>query len=275
MNTPSPIEYTIEGNPDGPTLVFIHGWPDDTSLWRKQLKVLGKAHRCVLLTLPNFGAQAEKAGGYDFPELAERLAATVREVQPEGSIGLVIHDWGTYLGYLLERNEPGMVNRIAAMDVGAHIKPENLKTSLMIVGYQWALIACWLAGGILPPLGNLMTRGVGTVIRVPKRQLATVRSRCNYLYFYLWRRILLPGKNSNLIHHYRPRCPVMFLYGKRKPLMFHSSRWLKTVDESGGYSEGIDGAGHWLMETHSEIVNKRLSTFFEGSADGREQQARD
>ena len=22
----------------------------------------------------------------------------------------------------------------------------------MIVGYQWALIACWLAGGILPPL---------------------------------------------------------------------------------------------------------------------------
>ena len=274
MNTPSPIEYTLEGNTDGPTLVFIHGWPDDTSLWRKQVKVLGKTHRCVLLTLPNFGAQAEKAGGYDFPELAERLAATVREVQPEGSIGLVIHDWGTYLGYLLERNEPGMVNRIAAMDVGAHIKPENLKTSLMIVGYQWALIACWLAGGILPPLGNLMTRGVGTVIRVPKRKLATVRSRINYLYFYLWRRILLPGKNSNLIHHYRPQCPVMFLFCKRKPLMFHSSRWLKTVDESGGYSEGIDGAGHWLMETHSEIVNKRLSTFFEGSADGSEQQAR-
>lgn len=258
-----PIEHTIVGNPEGPTLVFIHGWPDDASLWRRQADELGQSHRCVLLTLPNFGGRADKAGGYDFPELAERLAATIRLVQPRGGIGLVVHDWGSYLGYLLERNEPGLVSSIAALDVGAHIRPENLKTSLMILGYQWALITCWLAGGVIPPLGNLMTRGVSKVIRVPKRQAGAVRSRSNYLYYYLWKRILLPGRDRNLLRSYRPQCPIMFLYGKRKPLMFHSSRWLKTVDESGGYSEGIDGAGHWLMETHAEIVNERLSAWFE------------
>ena len=62
MSRNKPIEHTIEGNPDGPTVLFIHGWPDDASLWRKQVEVLGKTHRCVLLTLPNFGEQAEKAG---------------------------------------------------------------------------------------------------------------------------------------------------------------------------------------------------------------------
>lgn len=266
MTLTKPIEHIIVGNPEGPTLVFIHGWPDDASLWREQVDVLGITHRCVLLTLPNFGGRSEKPGGYDFPELAERLAATIRRLQPEGSIGLVIHDWGTFLGFLLEKNEPGLVNRIAALDVGAHIKPENLKTATMMVAYQWALITCWLAGGVVPPLGNLMTRVVGKVIRVPRRQLATARSRSNYLYFYLWRRILLPGRNRNLLSRYRPRCPVMFLYGKRKPLMFHSPRWLQTVDESGGFSEGIDGAGHWLMETHAEAVNERLSSWFEDHA---------
>ena len=91
------IEHTIEGNPEGHTLVFIHGWPDNAGLWRKQVTALGSDFRCVLLTLPNFGELAIKAGGFDFPEMVKQLAATVREVQPEGKVSLVTHDWGAYL----------------------------------------------------------------------------------------------------------------------------------------------------------------------------------
>ena len=82
------MEYSIAGNPDGPTLVFIHGWPDDASLWRQQLAALAPDFRCVLLTLPNFGRTPEKAGGFDFPELVARMAATIREVHPGGPVGL-------------------------------------------------------------------------------------------------------------------------------------------------------------------------------------------
>ena len=31
------LDYKIKGNNDKPTLVFIHGWPDDASLWNLQL----------------------------------------------------------------------------------------------------------------------------------------------------------------------------------------------------------------------------------------------
>lgn len=27
----------IDGKPDGPTIVFVHGWPDDHALWDKQV----------------------------------------------------------------------------------------------------------------------------------------------------------------------------------------------------------------------------------------------
>jgi pimeloyl-ACP methyl ester carboxylesterase len=254
--------YRIEGRADGPTLVFIHGWPDNASLWRLQAAALGDEYRCILLTLPNFGDQSVKAGGFDFPELVERIAATVRHVQPEGAVGLVTHDWGAYLGYLLEQTHPGLVSRMMALDIGGHLGKPDLKSALMIMGYQWALIVCWLVGGIIPPLGALMSRGVAKVIRVPSRQRAALRSRYNYPYFYMWRNLLLPWKRRNLLQDYRPACPVAFLYGERKPVMFHSPRWRQMVAETGGYSEGIAGAGHWFMETHPELVNRKIRDWF-------------
>lgn len=30
----------IDGKPDGPTIVFVHGWPDDHALWDKQVSVI-------------------------------------------------------------------------------------------------------------------------------------------------------------------------------------------------------------------------------------------
>lgn len=258
----SDFEYTIEGNLDGPTLVFIHGWPDNASLWRKQVEAMGGDFRCVTVTWPNFGIHAVKAGGFDFPDLVEQMVATIRQVQPRGKVSLVVHDFGAHLGYLLEKKHPDMFVKIAAFDVGGHIRPPNLKTSLMMMGYQWALIACWLVGGLVPPLGALLSRGVGRVVGVPKRQRALLRSRFNYPYFYLWRAMLLPWKRNSLLGRCRPKCPVLFLFGERKPLMFHSSKWLQIVADTGGDSIGIAGAGHWLMETHADEVNEQLLGWF-------------
>jgi pimeloyl-ACP methyl ester carboxylesterase len=189
---PDPIHYRIEGNANGPTLVFIHGWPDNASLWRKQVAALGGRFRCVLLTLPNYGESQEKAGGHDFPELVNRLAATIQQVSPDGPVGLITHDWGAYLGYLLEQAHPDLIDRMASFDVGGHLGRTGFKTSMMIISYQWSLVICWLAGGVIPPLGRLMTRAVARAIRVPSRQRANIRSRYNYLYFYMWRGLLLP-----------------------------------------------------------------------------------
>ena len=36
----APCAWEITGNPAGPTLVFIHGWPDDARLWRRQVAAL-------------------------------------------------------------------------------------------------------------------------------------------------------------------------------------------------------------------------------------------
>ncbi len=254
------MEVTVQGNPQHPLLFFIHGWPDSATLWRKQFAALSKQFYCVAVSLPNFGPGPGRARGFDFPELVAGLAATTRKYQQhDAPVMLVTHDWGAYLGYLLERAHPELIDRMVALDVGGHAKPGSIKDALFIIGYQWTLIICWLIGGVLPPLGNLLSRTLARLIHVPRRQQAELQSRCNYPYFYFWRGMLLPRWKSSLLGHYRPRCPVLYLYGQAKPVMFHSERWLKILAASGGHCTGIAGAGHWFMETHPEVVNQAIA----------------
>ena len=262
-DAPAVCEYVVEGDPDGPTLVFVHGWPDDARLWRRQAAALAPQYRCVLVTLPRFGASAEAGGGPGFRELADRLAATIREIRPDGPVGLVTHDWGAYLGYLLDQGHPGLVSRMAALDVGGHLGRPGLKASLMVIGYQWPLVLAWLLGRLVPPLGDAIARGVGRAVRVPQLQRGRIRARFGYLYFHFWRGLLLPWRRGDLLQRYRPVTPILYLWGERKPLQFHSERWLGIVEESGGRAEGVAGAGHWLMESHADLVNDRLRAWFE------------
>jgi pimeloyl-ACP methyl ester carboxylesterase len=241
-------------------LFFIHGWPDDASLWRKQFAVLSEKFCCVAVNLPNFGGQSVQPGGMDFPQLIAGLAATIRQHQksPE-PVMLVTHDWGAYCGYLLQRTHPDLVARMVALDVGGHAKPGSFKEVFFILSYQWTLVLCWLIGGLIPPLGNVLSRALASLIRVPKRQVARLKSRFNYPYFYFWRGMFLSRWKGSLLGYYQPTCPLLFLYGLGKPVMFHSKRWLEIVAESGGRCEGIAGAGHWFMESHPDIVNQSIT----------------
>ena len=106
------------GDPAAPMLFFMHGWPDDASLWRNQFAALSEQFYCVAVTMPNFGDGRVKAGGYDFPQLVEGLAATLRHHQRNGQpVTLVTHDWGAYLGYMLQRAYPQLVRRMVDAEV--------------------------------------------------------------------------------------------------------------------------------------------------------------
>lgn len=37
----------VEGKEDGPTIVFVHGWPDDHTVWDKQVLTKRTGHLIV------------------------------------------------------------------------------------------------------------------------------------------------------------------------------------------------------------------------------------
>lgn len=64
-----------ELQPPKDELFFIHGFPDSGTLWNKQVEFLKKEYRCIVVTLPNFGTEANPSSwGLDFHELIPMLA---------------------------------------------------------------------------------------------------------------------------------------------------------------------------------------------------------
>jgi pimeloyl-ACP methyl ester carboxylesterase len=67
----------------------------------------------------------------------------------------------------------------------------------------------------------------------------------NYGYYLKYRSILL-GKPQGDVP-FDPPCPMLFLYGRKKPTMFHSDAFVVRLDRTpGSRAVGFD-AGHWLM----------------------------
>ncbi|MGI9113952.1 MAG: hypothetical protein DLM52_13230 [Chthoniobacterales bacterium] len=54
----SKVHYTVYGNTD-PTLVFVHGWACDETVWKAQAPELGREMRCITIDLPGHG-QSDK-----------------------------------------------------------------------------------------------------------------------------------------------------------------------------------------------------------------------
>ena len=259
------LAHRISATEHSETIVFVHGWPDDASMWDGQVQHLEKSFRCVAVTLPNFGDTMDRPGGFAFGELFDRLHATIEHIQPDGgSVFLVTHDWGAYIGYLYERAHPERIKKMVSMDVGGETDPPSVVAALMIVAYQWTLISCWLIGGLLPPLGNAITRVVGLMMGLAKPRRDRMRSRFNYPYFRLWKDLLLPWRRKNLPLRYEPQCPIFYIYGGRKPLMFHSRKWLDLLARTGGGHACVEDGDHWFMDTHPEPVNQWIEAWFTG-----------
>jgi len=90
------FHYVDEGR--GPTLLFLHGGPMSSFMWRHQLSALRARHRCVAVDLPGLGlSRTPLVRGAGFARMADALQAFVRQVVPE-SFTLIAHATGAPAG---------------------------------------------------------------------------------------------------------------------------------------------------------------------------------
>jgi haloalkane dehalogenase len=113
------MAYVDEG--EGPPIVLLHGNPTSSFLWRSVIPELSGLGRCVAPDLIGMGDSdklaADDAGRYTFVRHREFLDAFVDAVVgPDERVALVVHDWGSALGFDWARRHPGRVRGIAYME---------------------------------------------------------------------------------------------------------------------------------------------------------------
>jgi haloalkane dehalogenase len=107
----------VETGSGAATMVFLHGNPTSSYLWRNVIPQLSDLGRCLAPDLIGMGESGPSAGGvYDFAEHAAYLDAWFDAAAPEGPVVLVVHDWGGALGFDWARRHAGAVRGIAYME---------------------------------------------------------------------------------------------------------------------------------------------------------------
>lgn len=85
------------GNAAGPTLLLVHGYPDNHEVWLPLIREL--AADCQIIAYDVRGAGASdiprKTGNYRLEKLANDLEAVIKAVSPDRPVHLVAHDWGS------------------------------------------------------------------------------------------------------------------------------------------------------------------------------------
>lgn len=112
------LAYIDQGK--GDAIVFIHGNPASSYLWRNIAPNFIKSHRIIVPDLIGMG-DSEKLGGVDNPEYSFNghynfLDEFLIKLNLGEKINLVIHDWGCGLGLKFARLHPEIISSITFME---------------------------------------------------------------------------------------------------------------------------------------------------------------
>lgn len=255
------VDVIIEGAGDE-TLLMIHGWPDTHRLWDSTVEALKADYRCVRFTLPGFDL-AKPACTPTLTQLTATILQIANAISPDKKLSLVLHDWGCIFGYEFAAQHPDRVARIVAVDIGDYNTPafaHGLSSSakLQIFGYQFWLAVAWKLGSFgAVTLANWMTRFMAGKMRCPNPP-SSITWQLNYPYAMRWF-----GLQGGLTHTLpvAPIVPVLYIYGERKPFMFHSEKWLQKLAATDGCEAQAFATGHWVMVQQTELFKARIAAW--------------
>ncbi|WP_198967662.1 haloalkane dehalogenase [Mycobacterium shottsii] len=101
----------------GDPIVFIHGNPTSSYLWRNVIPHLSDVGRCLAPDLIGMGASGTSPTfSYRFADHVRYLDAWFEAVGITENVVLVMHDWGSALGFYRALRYPEQIAGIAYMD---------------------------------------------------------------------------------------------------------------------------------------------------------------
>ena len=258
----------ITGNPDHELVLFLHGFPETSFMWRKLMaEAAREGFYCLAPDLRGLspGARPKGKKQYGVAALAGDILEIARAVGKE-RFHLVGHDWGAAIGWKLVHDHPDRVISWTGISV-PHLQafgeaivnnPEQRKMSAYIKAFQLPFL----------PEMNLRKKDFALFRKLWKhsepeeveaylevfRQKGALTAALNYYrgnYGLLKRaaREQVMGEIST---------PTLFIYGNRDiaigpAAVANSHRFMK-----GPYHYLEIDDGHWLVQTQYERVRDAL-----------------
>ncbi|MCU1521168.1 MAG: Pimeloyl-ACP methyl ester carboxylesterase [Arthrobacter sp.] len=94
------FEFGAEPGPEVPTLLLVHGYPDDHRVYLPAIRDLARTHHVVAYDTRNAGASAvvDLPGDFTLSTLVDDMFAVLAAIDAD-DVHLVGHDWGSIQGW--------------------------------------------------------------------------------------------------------------------------------------------------------------------------------
>lgn len=211
----SKMHYIDEG--EGDPILFLHGNPTSSYLWRNILPYLTGQGRCIAPDLIGMGKSDKPDLNYGFFDTYEYLEAFIEKLSLK-NVTLVLHDWGSGMGFHY-----------------AHKNPENVKGIVfmesVLRSFEWSVIP----SEIRVSFRLMRTPGIGWLF---------VDAANLFIKKMLPDMIVRELKKEEKDYYAAPYKSLK----SRNPLR----RWPEDVPISGSpknVAEAVDGYSRWLQET--------------------------
>ncbi len=249
---------------DGAPVVFVHGEPTWSFLWRKVLvPVRDAGYRCIAPDLPGFGRSDKPTDGgwYTYDRHTAALVSVLEALQVTGAT-IVVHDWGGPIGLRVAVEAPERVARIVVLDTGLFTGHQQMNDA-------WLTFRDFVARTEDLPVGLLVRRAChrdpgDEVIAGYERPFPDVASKAGARAFPMILPLTpdAPGATAGqrvleaLRSDSRPR---LTLWADSDPVLPLKTGRRFAAALGGDVDHVITDAGHFLQEDAGPEVGRRIA----------------
>ena len=265
------LHYVDEGPSEAPPLLFLHGNPTWSYLWRRPIADMSAAgRRCVAYDHMGFGRSEKppRMSAYTLERHIENALALIDELDLR-DLTLVAHDWGgpIGLGAMLER--PERLNAIVLMNTWAWELPSWLPPFIREFRTEGLGEILALGGNLFVESipGGMARRDVDPVMMDAYRApFPDYWSRAGTLAFQ--REIPLTERDRSApmissIHERLPQLdvPVLLLWGMRDPVFqpVFLDQWRELFPNA--EVAALEDASHFVVEDRPDAVIGAIERF--------------
>jgi pimeloyl-ACP methyl ester carboxylesterase/uncharacterized RmlC-like cupin family protein len=265
------LQYLIAG--EGDPVILLHGYAENSHMWRPLMRVLAKTHTVVAPDLRGFGRSSKPEGGYDKRTMAQDVHALAvalgyRRAQIAG------HDIGLMVAYAYAAQYPSEVERIALMDaflpgVGDWQTVWLLRdlwhfhfygeTPLKLVAGRERIYFEHFWNDFAADPTHSISEADRTLYAASYAEPGAMRAG-----FEVFHAFPQDAKDFAVLAKTRLTMPMLVLTGEKASGEFLIEQGRLVADNVEGVV--VPGAGHWLMEEAPDKVIPRLVSFLNGGA---------
>jgi len=289
------------GEPDRPTVVLLHGYPDTSAVWTQVAERLAARFHVVAYDIRGAGGSSPPRagwaktmegvwpdpGGYALPSLLGDLTAVLDAVRPDGvPVHIVGHDWGALQGWAA-LTAPSTRDRIASFTSTGGVSLEHLAACLSRLRERGVKGRLAVAGQLAkssyigffqaPVLPELAVRAVGRRgwERTLRRQGVRPRpghpaptfERDALTGLNLYRANMMTGRPGPRERGSGGGAPPPRVSTPVQVVVATRDRYL-SPDVARAHAEWADQAwvrqapaGHWIQLTHPDLLSRWITEF--------------